>query len=286
MSLCRFLVDSGQRVIAVSRKESSELKELSMSGLLTIISSSLENLSQSVGELKADVLIHLAWIGTSRSDRDVANVQERNIPISLNLINLAKQMGCLLYVDAGSQAEYGIVTKPISEDTPCQPVTEYGIAKYTLYNQSQQVCKIEGIKYLHLRIFSVFGEMDHPDTLIMTALHTLKAGLPFTVNTGNQLWNYLYVKDAARMIYLVCKAAIQNPIYVSDVYHIASNDTRPLKEFILSIKKTLHSSSPLRFSSLVLPNTVSLNPIMNKTQSVVNPLCTITFEEAIRRMSC
>lgn len=281
LALCKALISSGHRVIAVARRSHEVLEELASTGLLSIHRSDLQLLVMSSADLQADVFIHLAWIGTQRKDRNDPLVQAENIPVSITLIELAQKMGCRLFVDAGSQAEYGIVRGRITEETPCQPVTAYGKTKLKIYRESLEACGRMCMKYLHLRLFSIFGPGDHPDTLIMTALRVLRAGDPLTLRTGEQAWNYLYVADAARIIMILCEAAIQDPCFHAEVFHVASEDTRPLREFVQAMKDTLASESVLRFGTHISPETVSLDPSMDKTRSIVVPFYLVPFEEAI-----
>lgn len=281
LALCKALISSGHRVIAVARRSHEVLEELASTGLLIIHRSDLQHLVLSSTDLRADVFIHLAWMGTQRKDRNDPIVQAENIPVSISLIGLAWKMGCHLYVDAGSQAEYGIVRDRITEETPCQPVTAYGKAKFKLYRESLEECSRMCMKYLHLRLFSIFGPGDHPDSLIMTALRALRAGEPFTLRTGEQAWNYLYVADAARIIMILCEAAIQNPCFQAEVFHVASEDTRPLRDFVKAMKDTLSSESVLHFGTHISPETVSLDPAMDKTRSIVVPFYLVPFEDAI-----
>lgn len=283
-NLCRFLLSSGHRVIALTRRADPEIEGMAASGGLAIHRSDLEHLAGTASGLEADVFIHLAWSGTDKESREDARTQEKNVALSLQMLDLARTMGCSLYVDAGSQAEYGIVNSLVYEETPCHPVTEYGKAKLRSYRESLSRSRALGIKYLHARIFSVFGKGDHSDSLVATAIRELKADRPFSLKTGSQSWNYLYVSDAARMIAILSESAYSNPSFETEVYHIASDDTRPLKDFILSIREIVHSGSPLSFGDRNMLTDVSLEPSVSRTREIVSPLCTVSFEDAIRKM--
>ena len=184
----------------MSRKENEQLNAIAKDGNLQIFYADMENLKDKAKEVKADVFVHLAWAGALLGQRDNQVLQEGNIRFSRECVELSKKMGCQLYIDAGSQTEYCIVPGVITEETECHPVYAYGKTKLQMYNETHKLTAELGLKYIHLRILSVYGENDHPNTLIISSLHKLKNNEPIELRGGGQKWNYLYVKDAARQM--------------------------------------------------------------------------------------
>ena len=285
VEVCRYLTDKGHNVIAMTRRENKHLNTISENGRLLVFRADMQSLVGRAKGIKANVFIHLAWAGTSHEERDVPAIHEENVRLSLDYVQLAKQMGCELYVDAGSQAEYGIVPGVITEETPCHPFSAYGKGKLKMYQESSVLTKELGLKYIHLRILSVYGENDHDETLIKSALKKLKANEPIEMRSGGQKWNYVYVKDAARQIAELSIHAVNDETFHQEVYNIASNDTRKLQDFIIAMKEILGSRSELSFGGYNPEKDVNLNPDTKKTERVVIPLTEWTFEEIIRKMS-
>ncbi len=283
-ALCRHLVEAGDRVVAVTRHACPELEELVPTGRLELLHTDLQQLAATALPLHADVLIHLAWMGVRREDRCDAEMQGSNIPLSLEMIALAGRIGCRLYVDAGSQEEYGIVRGPVSEETPCHPATEYGKAKLQLYEASREACDKLGIKYLHPRIFSVYGEDDHPNTLVMTAARKMRRNEPLSLSSCTQKWNYLCVRDAAAILGALCRKAVDDASFHSEVFLVASRDTRPLKDFVESMKAVLHSDSRLDYGLANPDKDVWLEPDLSKLTAAVGQLESHRFEEVVARL--
>lgn len=284
IELCRYLTELGHTVIGVSRRQNGRLEELTHLGHFRVIQADMHNLVEKAKGLKSDVFIHLAWGGTSRMERDNPQIHSENVRLSKEFVRLAKLMRCQLFVDAGSQAEYGIVSGAITEDTVCHPVTEYGKSKLRMSRESKVLAMELGLKYIHLRIFSVYGEHDHEDTLIMTSLIKMRKGEPVELRGGGQKWNYLYVKDAARIITVLCVNALNDDSFRSEVYNVASNDTRRLKDFVSVMKRVCNSSSVLSFGGYNPEMDVNLDPDMTKTAGVVKPLTYWAFEDVIQKM--
>ena len=281
VELCHYLSDNGHEVIAMSRKENEQLNTIANNGHLRVFYADMQNLIEKAKDVKADVFVHLAWAGALLGQRDNQELQEGNISFSLECVKLSKQMGCQLYVDAGSQAEYGIVPGVLTEDTECHPVSAYGKAKLQMYHESRELTQRLGLKYIHLRILSVYGENDHPNTLIISSLKKLKNNEPIKMRSGGQKWNYVYVKDAARQICELALNAVSKEDFKCEVYNIASEDTRVLKDFVKAIKDICSSHSDLKFGGYDKNKDVNLNPDVRKTKKIVKPLTEWRFDEVI-----
>ena len=284
VELCRYLTDNGHQVIAMSRKENEQLNAIADRGNLQVLYADMQNLTERVKDVKADVFVHLAWAGALLGQRDNQELQEGNIRFSLECVELSKQMGCKLYVDAGSQAEYGVVPGVITEETPCNPFSAYGKTKLQMYHETRELTATLGLKYIHLRILSVYGENDHPNTLIISSLKKLKANEPIEMRSGGQKWNYVYVKDAARQIGMLSLNAVESSSFKCEVYNIASNDTRRLQDFVTVMKEITGSNSELIFGGYNSEKDMNLNPDTNKTAGIVKPLTEYCFEDIIKEM--
>lgn len=284
IELCRYLSENFHEVIAMSRRHNEKLEEIAKHGHLKVFKADMQTLPELAKDIKADVFVHLAWAGTTHEERNNPAVHEENVRLSLECVKLSNRMGCQLYVDAGSQAEYGIVPGVITEDTPCHPFSAYGKGKLKMYQESSVLTKELGLKYIHLRILSVYGENDHDDTLIKSALKKLKTNEPIEMRSGGQKWNYVYVKDAARQIAELSIYAVNSEGFHQEVYNIASNDTRQLQDFIISMKKITGSTSELTFGGYNPDKDVNLNPDTNKTSSIVHPLTEWELENIIRQI--
>ena len=67
-------------------------------------------------------------------------------------------------------------------------------------------------------------------------------------------------------MYLLCQHALESEDFKSEVYLIGSHDTRILKDYVLEMYKLTESKSNLIFGGYTPANTVSLEPIMDKTE--------------------
>ena len=282
--LIRTLAQSGAEVYAVCRsadKLRAEVREQCAPVELQL--SDYAALPERI--TNADVFIHLAWDGTGHEGRNNPEVQQRNVTYAKEAMRSAHAMGCQLFVMAGSQAEYGSTYKPQKEDMPCEPFSEYGKAKLRVRQACAQLAEQLGMKYMHLRIFSLFGENDHPWTLVMSCVDKMLRHETMDLSDCTQNWNFLYVRDAAEQIVRLSAYALQSDSFRAETYNIVSDDTRPLRDFVERIYALTGSHSELHFGAVQPAHRVSLQPDTTHLQQAIGePIAKHQFDEVIRRI--
>lgn len=250
-----------------------------------LIEMPMEDYSRPIAEIKrADIFVHFAWSSTLKTLRNNGIAQNRNIEYCLDAVRLAARLGCRLFMGMGSQAEYGAYEGFAVEDMCCRPNTEYGKAKLEAGRSSALLCNALGMKYLHARIFSVFGPGDHENTLISQCLRNMRQNKDMELSACAHLWNFLHVKDAARQIYLLGCRALKDMQFSTDLFNVASKDTRVLRCFVEAIHVISRSSSNLLFGEKNDMPPVSLNPSVTKAENYINFISGSTFEEYITKM--
>lgn len=208
--------------------------------------STYEKLNTLLGQ--ADAFFHLGWAGTfGAAARNDMPLQNRNIGYTLDAVKLAGRLGCQVFVGAGSQAEYGRVPEgqKLSATTPAFPENGYGIAKLAAGQMSRIFCEEMGMSHIWIRILSVYGAWDTERTMVMSAIDTLLDGGRPVFSPGEQLWDYLYAKDAARALYLAAKSGKSGSIYP-----LGSGQVRPLKDYIERIREAVNPSAKLGIGEL------------------------------------
>ncbi len=280
--LIRQLLAEGHHVVAVCRSCSALESLLPDVEIVTSDISEYGGLYRQVPH--ADVWINLAWEATGHEGRDADDIQQANVIHTIAAMYGAAKMDCRLFVEAGSQAEYGIVTTATNEDAPCHPFSAYGKAKLQVCHELSALSRRLGVSYLHLRIFSLYGEGDHPWTLVMSALAKMLQQAPVPLSSATQSWNFLYVEDGARQILLLCQYMLRQQGCCQEVFNIASEDTRPLRQYIEEMYQLTASHSHLQYGAVIPQHTVSLQPDVSKTEGAVGYVSSTTFATGIHRI--
>jgi len=169
----------------------------------------------------------------------------------------------------------------MKEDGVCSPVSEYGKDKLEVCRRASEEAERLGITYIHARIFSVYGPGDHPWSLVSTCIDTFLRGGHMEMGACTQMWNFLYITDAARALagLLLAKAP-------AGVYNVAGEDTRPLKEYIEELHGLCGGKGTYEYGKR-LPNAegvVSLMPDISKLTRAAGFRQEVSFGDGIREM--
>jgi nucleoside-diphosphate-sugar epimerase len=184
-----------------------------------------------------DVFYHFAWGNTDKNTRNDPVLQQKNIKYALDAVNLAKKLGCKKYIGAGSQAEYGRVEGKLNASIPINPDIAYGMAKYAAGRLTNLRCKELNIEHIWVRILSVYGIYDGPNTMISYAIKELLAGKEPEFTKCEQKWDYLFSEDAGRAFYFIGDRGKANKTYC-----LGSGIPRPLADYVKTINKLLKKS--------------------------------------------
>ena len=271
-------------VIAVVRPNSKNLDRLPKSNLLTVVEIGMEKIERLIEKIeikKIDIFYHLAWDGVRVPYRDDAILQNENYMCAINALKVAKLLGCDTFIGAGSQAEYGKCIGKINENYPAKPVTEYGKAKLKAYEVLKKMAKENNIKFIWTRIFSVYGIYDYQGTLVMSALDKMKRNESIALTQCVQSWDFIYVEDLARAMYLLA-----NTSCMDGIYNIASGKSRQLKDFVIDMKDICKSKSELQFGAIPYNSegVISFEPVVDKLKQNLGWSCEVTFEEGIKKI--
>lgn len=236
-ALMENLIEKGIHVYAVVRKSSSRLNRIPKSPLVTPVFLGLDELLELKNQIpeNCDVFYHFAWAGTIGDGRNDVYLQNQNVKYTLDAVRTAADLGCKRFVGAGSQAEYGRTEGFLSPDTPAFPENGYGMAKLCAGQMSRLLCEQLGVEHVWGRILSVYGPRDGAKTMIMSAINSFLRDQCPKFTKGEQLWDYLYSKDAAKAMYLLGQKGVNGKVYC-----LGSGQARPLAEYIRVLRDSIN----------------------------------------------
>jgi UDP-glucose 4-epimerase len=244
--LCNEILDHGGKVAAIVRKDSVHLSRLPQHPNLILVEGSMDNVPgwknnlENMG-INFDVFFHMAWDGVDNQSRN-SLVQFNNINPSVETQYLAKELGCRKWVGAGSQAEYGPLNKKINETDVTLPTTFYGAAKLAVSHTSRIVGSQLGLSTVWVRIFSTFGPGDNGGWLLTDLISQLLKNEKLKLTKGEQLWDYLYVSDAASAFY-----SLANNQNTDGIYNIGSGQSYTIRSVVETVRNLIDPSIELTF---------------------------------------
>lgn len=231
MALIKQCIEDKRHVLAICHKGSRRIAQIPRNKYVHVVEADLADYTglciDTKPEQDYDIFIHLAWNGTFGDTRNDMYLQADNIKYTLDACELAKRIGCTTFIGAGSQAEYGRVSEPLRSDTPAFPENGYGMAKLAAGQMSRIKCEQLGIKHIWTRILSIYGPYDGEYTMVVSTLKKMLNNEETHFTAGEQIWNYLYSEDAAKMILGLPDVESEDRIFL-----IGGEEDRPLKEYI------------------------------------------------------
>lgn len=247
MALIEVLTSVGIEVVAVVRRNSSRADRIKENNLVKKVYcdlSELEKLPDMIGE-RADVFFHLGWDGTGGGSRNDMYIQNNNVKYALDAVEAAYRLGCTRFVGAGSQAEYGRYEGKLSAETPTRPENGYGMAKLCAGQMTRALCEQKGMEHIWARILSVYGPYDGEHTLVMSVIKRLMECEPAECTKAEQLWDYIYSKDAAKALYLLGEKGVNSKIYC-----VGSGQAKPLREYIEYIRECVNPTGIVKYGAI------------------------------------
>ena len=263
INFINFVLNKDTQVLAIIRKNSNKKDLLPKSDKIKIIECDLKELENlEVSTKDYDLFIHLAWEGTFGSARNEVYSQSLNIKYTLAATQLAKKLGCKKFIGAGSQAEYGRCDGRLSPNTKTSPETAYGISKLCAGNLSRILANQIGIEHIWMRILSVYGPYDNENTMIMTSIkEMLEKNQSPEYTKAEQLWDYIYIEDMVKALYLIGEKGKNNNIYC-----IGSGKQIPLYMYIEEIRRQIDENIKLKLGA----KEYCENQVMNLCADITN----------------
>lgn len=258
MALVEYLSNKKIQTIAVVRADSARKRQIKETELVAVVECALAEMADLPWRVwntvkqkgwdenqPVDVFYHFAWEGTFGDCRNDMQLQLRNISCALNAVDAAAELRCSLFIGAGSQAEYGRYEGRLNAKVPAFPENGYGMAKLCAGQMTRVRCGQKGIRHIWARICSVYGPYDGSGTMVMDILGKLLAGVHTSCTKGEQLWDYLYSKDAAEMLYRLGCCGVSGKTYC-----LGSGTARPLREYIEIMRDSIAPDAEIGFGEV------------------------------------
>lgn len=172
---------------------------------------------------KPDVVLHMAWRDgfVHYSDNHIID-----LPHHYEFLKKLVDGGIKKIAVMGSMHEIGFWEGAIKEDTPCNPLSLYGISKNALRDMVKMLAKQNNIEYQWLRGYYIVGNSQYGSSIfskITAAVNEGKKEFPFTM--GQNQYDFINYDDFCSQ---VAKAVVQNEI--NGVINICSGKPEKLAD--------------------------------------------------------
>ena len=232
-AVCKELSEQGVEVIAVIRNKEENISVIEDLPLLRIVYvdlSDFKSLAEKITDRDIDVLYHFAWVGSAGPLRGDADVQMKNVQYTCDTVKACATMGCKRFVFASSIMEYEIEATMATEATPGIN-TLYCSAKVAADYMARTIAGSLGIDYIRAVISNIYGPGELSPRLVNTSIRKMLKGEHCSFSAGEQLYDFIYVTDAAKTFVAIGENGKNNK-----TYYIGSQEPKPLKVFLKELR--------------------------------------------------
>lgn len=254
-AVCKELSAQGVEVIAIIRNEEEIIDAIKDLPKLRIVYADLADfkaLETKIADRDVDVLYHFAWVGSAGPLRGDADVQMKNVQYTCDTVKTCAAMGCKRFVFASSIMEYEIEATMATEVTPGIN-TLYCSAKVAADYMARTIAGSLSIDYIRAVISNIYGPGELSPRLVNTSIRKMLKGEHCAFSAGEQLYDFIYVTDAAKTF-----VAIGEKGKANKTYYIGSQEPMPLKIFLKELRDCVEPSIEIGLGELPF-NGVSLS---------------------------
>jgi UDP-glucose 4-epimerase len=206
--VARCLAGHGHRVTGIGHGRWTG-EEWRSWGLETWIENDISRESLNEFANTPDTIVHCAGGGSvAFSLGNPLSDFQRTVATSVAVMDYVRQASpTTRIVYPSSAGVYGAVKDvPIKEDTPCGPVSPYGMHKWIAEQVVSSYCGYFGLSGSIVRLFSVYG-CGLRKQLLWDGCHKLTSGDHVFMGTGNEVRDWLHVDDAAELLHVAMERA-------------------------------------------------------------------------------
>ena len=144
-----------------------------------------------------DAVLHMAWYAEPGQYLQ----SPRNLDCLSGTLAMAKgcaQAAVARFVGVGTCMEYDTSEGQLSTRTPLRPASPYAAAKAAAYLSLREYFRERKLSFAWCRLFYLYGENEDPRRLFPYVRRQLAQGLPVELTKGEQIRDYMDVREAAR----------------------------------------------------------------------------------------
>ena len=198
-----------------------------------------------LNQVRPDVVVHSAWAGLNAASRSNRTQITDNIQVAVHLTEASASYAVKKFIGLGSQGEYGLHLKQMTEFDLPNPTSLYGAAKLAVYELTKQLAAQAGMDHAWVRLFSTYGPGDNSHWLIPSMIDQIIKRIRPKTTLGEQQWDFLYIEDVAAAI-----LSIASTPAATGVFNLGSGKTYRVRSVIEQIRDIIAPDFELQFGDV------------------------------------
>ena len=198
----------------------------------------------------------------------------------VNVANIFKKKNIEHFVQIGSSLEYGKKTCPQKEDIKCNPVSNYGLAKFKSSQYLLNLFETYNFPCTIIRLYQAYGPNQKNNRLIPFVINSCIRNKKFPCTDGIQKRDFLYIDDLIDLIFKI----IRSKKTKGEIINAGSGRPIKIKNLIKLIKKYSKGGNP-NFGQIKMRKDEILNlyPSINKARQLLNWKPKVSIKDGLRK---
>lgn len=246
---------------------------------LNVVGKNVLELASIISSDEYSCFFHLAWAGTSGTDRANYELQLNNVKNTCQYIELCKKINCKRFLYASSINEMETYEYLQTDDIEPGGGYIYGTGKLAAHLMGEVVAKENDIDFIPVIITNIYGIGEKSARMIYTSLVKLLKGEHCSFTDGYQMYDFIYITDAINAIIEVSEKG--KPF---NRYYIGSGRPKPLREFLLKMRDIVSPDVDLGLGDILFNGAnISYEQFdMKKVEKDTGYVNRVSFENGIR----
>lgn len=188
-----------------------------------------------VDSISPKTLFNCVAYGAYSFEEDASKIYLTNFQGLVNLISLLDAKNIRAFINAGSSSEYGNNSSAPREGDICLPNSHYAVSKMSAANYLTYMGKNMNFPCIHLRLYSVYGELEDTSRLIPNLVRSaVNGGFPPFVEPDTSR-DFIYIDDVCNIF--IISAAMMGPNLFGEIFNIGSGRKTTIRELAFLTKE-------------------------------------------------
>lgn len=236
------LIEQGHKVLVIDDLSTGSINNLNKKALFLQADFRSSQSQEALESFCPDIVFHhAAQVSVQRSMENPVGDANSNIIGTIAFLEFCKRAGVKKFIYPSSAAVYGNpIYLPVDEDHPINPVSFYGISKFTPEQYIRVFCSEGSMEYTILRYANVYGERQDvagEGGVVSIFLNKILNGQnPLIFGDGNQTRDFIYVKDiVAANIFVMDKGS-------NEVFNVSTGEEVSINHLLSVISRNYNSN--------------------------------------------
>ena len=248
-NLVRFFVSRGVKVNIILRKKSNiwRIKDIiEKTKVFYVDLRERKKLSQVIRKIKPKTIFHLSAYGAYPHQRQVKLIKSSILDATVNLVNECKKFKFKIFINTGSNSEYGFRKEKMNEKDLVRPNSNYAIFKAATTLFCKQESIINNLPIVTVRPFHVYGPYEEPTRLIPTLIRNLLKNKNSLLVSPSIARDLIFIDDAINLYLKIASRSNKS----GDIFNIGTGKQKTIREIYLNLNKLLSRNISPKWNSM------------------------------------